>query len=98
MEVEAGVGKVAEMPTNTGITTHSSNPACRWHPLVDQELAAEQALVKERLSSWPLQRLVREGLVLLGLTAAKRGSFFGTPVWVMRPATRGVQLPFHRFV
>lgn len=72
--------------------------ARRWHPLVDAEMAAEQALVQERLQNWPLARLQREGLVLLGLTAAKRGSLFGQTIWVMQQADRRAgQLPFHRF-
>lgn len=30
---------------------------CRWHPLVAAELSAEQAIVHERLATWPLDRL-----------------------------------------
>jgi hypothetical protein len=71
----------------------------RWHPLVDAELAAEQALVHERLQAWPLARLQREGLVLLGLTAARRGSLYGQTIWVMRQADRRAGfLPLHRFM
>jgi hypothetical protein len=71
----------------------------RWHPLVDAELAAEQAVVHERLQTWPLARLQREGLVLLSLTAARRGSLYGQTIWVMRQADRrSGLLPFHRFV
>lgn len=67
--------------------------------MVDAELAAEQALVRERLQSWPLTRLQREGLVLLGLTAVKRGSLYGQTIWVVRQADRrSGQLPFHRFM
>jgi hypothetical protein len=71
----------------------------RWHPLVDAELATEQALVRERLQTWSLARLQREGLVLLGLTAVRRGSLYGQTIWVMRQADRRAgQLPFHRFM
>lgn len=132
---------------------------------MNAELAAEQAIVNERLATWPLDRLKvhastiheqtqqqacapavahleyfslilhplcyrlstctlaptssapmhfdppkhtdvvcvaclqREGLVLLGLNAVKRGSLYGAPIWVLRQADRGAgQMPYHRFV
>ncbi len=50
----------------------------------------------EKLKQWPLARLRSEGLVLLGLRGAKRGTFFGKLVLVFR-AEQGGELPFYRF-
>ncbi len=50
----------------------------------------------ERLQQWPPGRLRSEGLVLLGLRGAKRGTFFGKLVLVFR-SEQGGELPFHRF-
>lgn len=56
----------------------------------------EKRQVAERLQQWPLGRLRSEGLVLLGLRGAKRGTFFGKLVLVFR-AEQGGELPFNRF-
>ncbi len=52
--------------------------------------------MEERLRVWPLGRLRSEGLVLLELVAARRGSYLGKAI-VRLTAGDGGDLPFHRF-
>lgn len=52
-------------------------PPRRHGPLLQLELDEEQRVVRERLLSWPLQRLQAEGLVLVGMGGRKQGAYFG---------------------
>ncbi len=66
------------------------------HPRWARRAPPPRRQVQERLAQWPLARLQREGLLLLGLAATKRGSLYGRPIHILRRADR-LALPFHRF-
>ncbi|KAF8627603.1 hypothetical protein AX17_006174 [Amanita inopinata Kibby_2008] len=66
-------------------------------PLLAAEQAEEEAVLKERLSGWPLDRLHEEGYCLTGVSAYwLQATQFGRPVasFALGP---GVVLPDHRF-
>jgi hypothetical protein len=65
--------------------------------LLAAEQAEDEAILKERLSSWTIDRLKEEGYCLTGLSAFwLEASQFGRPVasFLMGP---GIVLPDHRF-
>ncbi|KAH7924454.1 P-loop containing nucleoside triphosphate hydrolase protein [Leucogyrophana mollusca] len=71
--------------------------AYRFLPLLDSEQAEDEAVLRERLSSWTLNRLREEGYCLTDLSAFwLEAPQFGRPVasFLLGP---GIALPEHRF-
>ena len=69
----------------------------RFLPLLAYEQAEQEAVLKDRLSSWPLDRLREEGYCLTGVTAFwLQATQFGRPVASFNLGP-GVVLPDHRF-
>ncbi|KII90282.1 hypothetical protein PLICRDRAFT_40479 [Plicaturopsis crispa FD-325 SS-3] len=69
----------------------------RFMSLLDAEQAEDEAVLKERLSSWSIDRLRAEGYALTGLSAFwMDATQFGRPVasFLLGP---GISLPDHRF-
>jgi hypothetical protein len=69
----------------------------RFLPLLDAEQDEDEAVLKERLSSWTLDRLREEGYCLTGMAAFwLEKPQFGRPVasFLLGP---GISLPEHRF-
>ncbi|EPQ55806.1 P-loop containing nucleoside triphosphate hydrolase protein [Gloeophyllum trabeum ATCC 11539] len=78
---------------------HDEIQAYKEHflPLLDAEQKEDEAILKERLSNWPLDRLKEEGYCLTGLSAFwLKATQFGRPVaaFLLGP---GIALPDHRF-
>jgi len=94
----------SQLPDSTNTTyptalepASSARLGCRFAPLVQMELEEEKALIKARLETWPLPRLVSEGLVLLNMMGTRRkDSYFGKTV-INFASPNGMELPFHRF-
>ncbi|KAF7970397.1 hypothetical protein HWV62_24191 [Athelia sp. TMB] len=87
------VAAVPGEPFHAAIKAYSS----KFLPLLRAEQDADEALLKERLASWPLARLREEGYCLTGLSAFWLDApHFGRPVaaFALGP---GRALPEHRF-
>ncbi|GMH39425.1 hypothetical protein BSKO_07323 [Bryopsis sp. KO-2023] len=77
-----------------------TQPNLRWyfellHDLIKRELDEEQAVINERLTRWPLHRLLREGVTLVEMHAKKRGKIFGDQIYLFYSERRDVG--YHRF-
>ncbi|KAG1677719.1 hypothetical protein FOA52_001031 [Chlamydomonas sp. UWO 241] len=68
----------------------------KWGALVQAEMEEEKRISEERLRKWPLERLRREGLVLIGMRGVRGGSYLGKVILTFSQAAGG-DLPFHRF-
>lgn len=66
-------------------------------PLLEAEQAEDEALIKERLANWSLDRLQQEGYCITGLSAFwMQNAQMGRPVatFTLGP---GIPLPLHNF-
>lgn len=69
----------------------------RHHNVIREEYQYEKAIVEDRLKTWSLKRLQKEGVTLLNLNADIEGSLYQDSV--LRFHLRDfVPLPFHKFV
>jgi hypothetical protein len=66
-------------------------------PLIEAEQQEEEALIKERLSTWSIQRLKSEGYCIAGMSAFwLQDRYFGRDVAAFSLGP-GIHLPYHRF-
>ncbi|KAF8621479.1 hypothetical protein AX15_007769 [Amanita polypyramis BW_CC] len=82
-----------DMPVHEAISAYKD----RFLPLLDLEQREGEAILKERLSNWHLDRLREDGYCLTGVSAFwLQATQFGRPVasFILGP---GVVLPDHRF-
>jgi hypothetical protein len=73
------------------------NNTCSFLPLLASEQSKDEQVLKDRLASWPLDRLKEYGYTLTGLSAFwLEANQFGRPVasFAMGP---GIVLPDHQF-
>jgi hypothetical protein len=76
------------------MTTHLKK---RFLPMLDAEQAEEEAVLRERLSSWSLERLREEGYCLTGMAAFWLEAVqFGRRIASFELGP-GIALPEHRF-
>lgn len=68
----------------------------RFHNLLRDEYQFEKKVIEDRLKTWPLQRLVKEGFALTNLKAFSKGFLYQDKVYRFKLVT-GLQLPFHKF-
>lgn len=64
--------------------------------LIDWEFEDEQEAVEERLSRWPREKLVEQGVTLFNLGGRTAGTLYGERIIRLRPLD-GDELPHHRF-
>lgn len=69
----------------------------RLRAAIQAEQVHEAAALRALYSAGNLSRLQREGLVLVGLTAAPHSLLFSSMVWELRPGRGAAELGYHRF-
>jgi hypothetical protein len=69
----------------------------KWQKCIDAEFSEEMKEVEERMRSWPVDKLQREGFALFDLSARPTGSLFDDVVLKFY-YDDGASLPTHKFM